>query len=170
MEELDIPIFAKAYELYKFLCGLRNGIPKSDRHTLWQKTEETSLLIIELLLSAGQRSKEEKYAVLEKASVQLNLLRILIRLARDTKIIDLKKYVYLQQIIDEIGRMLGGWIKSVKTPTPPPREISEMTERRRKCRTDEAQRLSLRLSSQLLLTLSRPLFQLSSTRLSASVR
>ena len=33
---------------------------------------------------------------------------------KDIKSIDNKKYLALQTTIDEIGRMLGGWIKSVK--------------------------------------------------------
>lgn len=78
--------------------------------------------MIESLFLAGQRSKEAKCTPLEQASVQLNLLRILVRLAKDTKAIDLKKYAQIQQIIDEIGRMLGGWIKSTKASggMPPP--------------------------------------------------
>jgi hypothetical protein len=50
---------------------------------------------------------------------------------RDTNTIDLKKYVLMQQLIDEIGRMLGGWIKSTasKSESPPP---PRGTERRKK--------------------------------------
>ena len=150
MDELTIPIFAKAYDLYKLLCGYRNGIPKQDRHTLWQRIEELSLTIIESLLLAGQRSKPTKVDPLERASVGLNLLRVLLRLARDTKAIDLKKYTQAQQSIDEIGRMLGGWIKSVSTQnsTPPPRGIFK--EVRRKCRTESDPTLSLAFAFQLL--------------------
>jgi hypothetical protein len=49
---------------------------------------------------------------LEKASVKLNLLRFLFRLMKETKTFDNKKYVVLQEMVDEIGRMLGGWIRS----------------------------------------------------------
>jgi hypothetical protein len=31
---------------------------------------------------------------------------------KETKVFDLKKYTVLQEKIDEIGRMLGGWIRS----------------------------------------------------------
>lgn len=124
MDAFDIPILAKAYELYKLLCGVRNGIPKSDRHTLWQKIEGTSLDLIESLLLAGQGNKERKCAVLEEASMRLNMLRMFLRLARDTRTLDLKKSVHLQQIVDEIGRMLGGWIKSAaEHGKPPPEEF-----------------------------------------------
>ena len=58
--------------------------------------------------------KGEKVPTLEKASVKLNFLRIFVRLMKDTKAIDNNKYVALEVEVDEIGRMLGGWIKSSK--------------------------------------------------------
>lgn len=140
-------------------------MPKADRYMLWQRIEWATLTVIEQLLLAGQRGKEAKHAPLEQASVQLNLLRILIRLTKDTKIIDLKKYALIQQDIDEIGRMLGGWLKSTKSATPPPRGIFEkMKERHRKCQRDGTPLFQF-VSSFQLLTL-RPLgWNLTFTRL-----
>ncbi len=37
-----------------------------------------------------------------------------LRLSKELRVIDNKKYIYFQEIIDEIGRMLGGWIRSIK--------------------------------------------------------
>lgn len=119
---MDIPIFRKTYELYKVFYVLRNSVPKQDRHALWQKIEQTTLTILEQLLLASERGKESKQPPLEQASVQLNLLRILLRLAKDTKVMDLKKYAQTEQTVDEIGRMLGGWIKTLRNShtRPPP--------------------------------------------------
>ena len=114
MQDFDIPIFRKSYDLYKTLYGYRMAIPKQDRYTLWQKCENLVLEIIENLLIASQLTKERKLPKLEKISLDINALRIFIRLAKEVKAIDNKKYVALQAILDEIGKMLGGWIKSVK--------------------------------------------------------
>ena len=114
MQDFDIPIFSKSYDLYKALYGYRTAIPKQDRYALWQKCENLVLEIIENLLIASQLTKEEKLPKLEKISLELNTLRIFIRLAKEIKAIDNKKYVTLQANLDEIGKMLGGWIKSVK--------------------------------------------------------
>lgn len=120
MDELNVPIFGKAYDLYKAFHLQRNGVPKQDRYTLWQRIETAGIALIELLFLAGQRRGEAKREPLEQASVTLNLLRVLIRLAKDTKTIDLKAYAEFQVTIDDIGRMLGGWLKSVQ-PTAKPR-------------------------------------------------
>lgn len=116
MNDLDIPIFKRSYDLYKEFYGLRLSVPKQDRYTLWQKCENLLIDILEGILLASQQSKFEKLPTLEKASVKLNFMRVCVRLLKDVKAIDDKKYVLIEADLDEIGRMLGGWIKSTKEP------------------------------------------------------
>jgi len=114
LDEFDIPIFKKAYDLYLFIYGLRNNIPKQDRYALWLRVEKTSLDVLEGILHASALYKEEKKSVLDRTSIDLNMLRMFVRLSKDTKLIEAGKYAQIQQHIDEIGRMLGGWIKHYK--------------------------------------------------------
>ncbi len=114
MNELDIPIFKKSYDLYKDFYNLRLSVPKQDRYTLWQKCESLLIEVLEGILLASQQSKSEKLPTLEKTSVKLNFLRVCIRLMKDIKAIDSKKYIIIEANLDEIGRMLGGWIRSTK--------------------------------------------------------
>ncbi|HVY54837.1 MAG TPA: diversity-generating retroelement protein Avd [Thermodesulfobacteriota bacterium] len=114
MNDLDIPIFKKSYNLYKDFYALRLSVPKQDRYTLWQKCESLLVEVLEGILFASQQSKLEKLPTLEKTSVKLNFLRVCIRLMKDIKAIDTKKYIVIEANLDEIGRMLGGWIKSTK--------------------------------------------------------
>jgi len=114
MDEFDIPIFKKTYELYKGFYCLRNSISRQDRYTIWQRCENLMLNILEGILSASQLSKLEKLPILEKVSLNLNFLRVFLRLMKEIKSLDTKKYIFLEEDVDEIGRMLGGWIKSTK--------------------------------------------------------
>jgi len=114
MEEFDIPIFKKTYELYKEFYGLRNSVPRPDRYTIWQRCENLILDILENILWASQLSRAEKLPILEKSSLRLNFLRVFLRLCKEIRVLDNRKYILLQEIVDEIGRMLGGWIKSTK--------------------------------------------------------
>jgi hypothetical protein len=112
MDNLDIPIFKKTYDLYKAFYTYRADVPRQDRYTIWQKCEDLLLEILEYILFASQTSKAQKLPVLEKASIKLNFLRVFVRLMKDVKAIDNKKYLSTEAALDEIGRMLGGWIKS----------------------------------------------------------
>ena len=114
MNDLDIPIFKKSYDLYKDFYNLRLSVPKQDRYTLWQKCESLLIEVLEGIIFASQQSKSEKLPTLEKTSVKLNFLRVCIRLMKDIKAIDAKKYIIIEANLDEIGRILGGWIKSTK--------------------------------------------------------
>jgi four helix bundle protein len=109
---LDIPIFQKAYELYKLLYQYVASFPKKDRYTLGQRVENSLLDFMESIILASQLSKTDKLPVLQKASIKLDVLKVFIRLCKDLKILDNKKYLILESQIQEIGRMLGGWIKA----------------------------------------------------------
>ena len=55
---------------------------------------------------------------LKKADIKLKILKTLIRAVFDVKAIDQKKYLLLQGSLQEIGKMLGGWIKSITKENP----------------------------------------------------
>ena len=114
MDEFDIPIFKKSYDLYKIFYSYRLVVSKQDRYTIWQRCESIMLDAIESILLASQTYKMEKLPILNRASMKLNFLRIFLRLMKETKAIDQKKYITLEELIDEIGRMLGGWIRSIR--------------------------------------------------------
>ncbi len=111
MNEIDIPILKKSYDLYKVFHDYRKIIPKAERFTVYERSENLIVDMMELFLEAGY-TRSNKVVTLEKASVKLNTLRFFVRLMKETKSLDLKKYTILQEMIDEIGRMLGGWIRS----------------------------------------------------------
>lgn len=127
MELHDVPIIRKLSELYKVLTRHRGSVPVFDRHGIWKACESAVLDTLKSVLLASQAVPEKKNSALEEASMQLNLLRVLLRLAWETKCIDNKKVAELQTNIDETGRMLGGWIRSLRKPTedPPPEEDKE---------------------------------------------
>lgn len=118
MKIFQAPIYQKIVELYKTLHLYRNSIPKQDRYAIWQKCENNTIEILEHLITTAQYTNELKIIELNGLSRKLNTLRVLIRLSKEIKIINITKYICLQGIIDEIGRMTGGWLKSLKQNTP----------------------------------------------------
>ena len=115
MNDFDIPIFKKTYDLYKTFHEYRKVVPKQDRFTIFERSESAVLEVLECIMQASSESNKEKLPTLERGSLKLNMLRVFVRLMKDIKTIDGKKYTNLESVIDEIGRMLGGWIRSIKT-------------------------------------------------------
>lgn len=108
---LDIPIFHKAYDLCKILQNYHEHTPKSMRYTIWQKCETTALEMLESIITTGHQRDEQKKQTLYRISTQLDLLKVLIRLAKDIGKIENKVYIDLQNLLQEIGKMIGGWIR-----------------------------------------------------------
>ena len=110
----NLPILHKVYDFYKLFYQYLDSFPRKDRYCIGQKCEILILDILESAITAAQVPKNEKSIFLNEISTKLNVLRIIIRLAKDIKVLDFKKYLILQEKINEIGKMLGGWIKSLK--------------------------------------------------------
>lgn len=109
----DIPIFQKVYDFYKELYQAELKFPKAHKYTLGQRLDSTTIEMFELLVLAGRR-QADRITLLDKANAKLDTLKLLLRLAKDTKSLDNQKYIQLESSLQEIGRMLGGWIKHTK--------------------------------------------------------
>jgi len=114
MTYYQIPLIQKTYDLYKSTYQYTKTFPKSDKYSLGEKIKNLILQILELLTQAETAKRDWKMPILEKTSRKLNLLKLLVRLANEIKILDHKKYLVLQEQIQEIGRMNGGWIKTLR--------------------------------------------------------
>lgn len=108
----ETPIFKKTYELYQLFYQYLILFPKGSRYSLGQKCETVLLEILEAVILASSVPKQEKLPILRKASMKIDVLRILFTLCKDLKIIDNKKYTVLENMTIEIGKMIGGWIKT----------------------------------------------------------
>jgi hypothetical protein len=112
--EFNIPLLHRIFEFYKLCYQYIQLFPKKDKYTLGQKIENLILDVFELIFLAANSRKEEKSNILQKTSLKIDLLKILIRLAKEIRALDIKKYIQLEQELQEIGKMLGGWMRSLK--------------------------------------------------------
>ena len=87
MKQFDIPIIYSSYELYRDLQSYQKNISKITRYTLWVKCENCSLRILELLLQTVYLTQEKKVSQLTRISAQIDMLRVFLRLALDTKVL-----------------------------------------------------------------------------------
>lgn len=110
----DVPILKKTFDFYKEFYQYLKGIPKKDQYMMGKRCEEYILIFMELILSAVGFQKPEKLKVLEQANGKFEVLKVLIRLTHELKILDNKKYLSLTTKMQEIGKMLGGWMKSLQ--------------------------------------------------------
>jgi len=111
MKWKEPPIFTKVYELQIWLAKETLLFPKSYRFTLAASIQNEGLELLKCLIAA--RNNLEKSQNLKRTDVQLETLKILLRIAQETKCLSFKKYEHGVKLLEEIGRLLGNWQKNI---------------------------------------------------------
>ena len=106
----ESPIFIKSYELIVWIMQHTVKFPRSQRLLMARRMEEACLELHQQLNRAARKKTGQRAALLE-ADVALANLKFYNRLCKDLKLLSFGQYEYLAGGLDELGRLLGGWIK-----------------------------------------------------------
>lgn len=115
MTQPQSPIFSKTYDLILWLLNHTEKFPKNERFRMARRIEDTAFQFYELLIQAVRSRR--KQALLLQADLELDKLRLYIRLSQARGLTKENQYEYAAHSLVEIGRLLGGWIKSLPEPT-----------------------------------------------------
>jgi len=107
-------IFQKIYDFLLWLYPLINRIPKSHRLILGRSMEEEGIKILLLSIEANKLKDNSRKIIQQQMSDELDKLRILIRLTKDLRFMSVAQYQHAAERINEIGKILYGWINSNK--------------------------------------------------------
>ena len=86
-----------------------NKFPKKQRFVLGQEIEKTAIKFLELIIKANYTIK--KTPILSEARIEIDLFLILIRFSKDLHFLSKRQYEFAASQINEISKMLGGWLK-----------------------------------------------------------
>ena len=104
------PVVEKHYKLILWMLPKMAKFPKDQRFLLADRIERILLDILEMLIEAVY--SREKRKILIAVNLKLDCLRFMMRIAKDMKYVSLKGYDFFCQLTIEIGRMVGGWLRS----------------------------------------------------------
>ena len=86
--------------------------PKSEKYLLGADTKQAGLTFYRLIVTAVK--KYYKKTTLRDADVELLELKNFIRMGHSRRYMNTRRYERLSRAIEEVGRMLGGWIQSME--------------------------------------------------------
>jgi len=109
-----LPILDTCYRLYKQLYSINASLPKAQFYRIGISTEDTIQSLIKQLVMAQNAPKLQKRNYLLQASAELELIRIKIRLYIELELANETRLFQSSAMCNDIGRMLGGWIKSIQ--------------------------------------------------------
>jgi hypothetical protein len=96
-------------------------MPRVSRYTTGARIENHFLDLLELIYKAYYASMENKNAVIVQSISKNDIIKYLLQIAFENKLVKEKEYLALSSKLHEVGKILGGWKKGIevklKTPT-----------------------------------------------------
>jgi hypothetical protein len=99
--------------MYKFLLWLVPAVdkfPRNQKFVLGDRIETAALEVLDALIAATYM--RGRGSLLSDANLGLERLRFFMRLSRELRLIDMRRYEHAVRCIDDIGRTVGGWVKA----------------------------------------------------------
>lgn len=113
-------VLVKWYDFSKWLLARVESFPKSQRFVFGQRLADRTLGVMETLIEASYSpAGRHKAELLARANRQLEVLRWLLRLARERTLLTARQYRFACLALEECGRMLGGWLKQATRRSAP---------------------------------------------------
>jgi hypothetical protein len=103
------PIFARTYDLVKWLIPVTVKFPRHQRFVLATSMQQAALGLHDRLIEAVRLLNGAD--TLRAADVELDKLRFYLRLSHDLGYTSLGQQRHAGQMLAEIGRLLGSWQK-----------------------------------------------------------
>ncbi len=109
----------RAKESYRVWHGCLLKINRVDRYTIGAEIDASFRSLLEIIFRATfAHDKFEKLSLVSQAIGRADLLKFFLQIGWEHKVFDHKAYGQLILLLDEVGRMLGGWKKSLHEKTP----------------------------------------------------
>lgn len=105
----DLLVFAKWMAFCEWLLVATAKFPRTARMSFAFRIESLALDVVEDLVEA--RYTRDRSAVLRRANLRLEKLRVLLRLSHAMNYLSHEGFRHASRSVDEAGRMLGGWAK-----------------------------------------------------------
>ncbi len=109
----ELLVLSRWEEFTGWLLDHTGRWPKSARFTLTQRIENHALDVTEMLVVARYDPRKRRN-LLERTNLLLERMRFLFRIARKGNVMPKRGFEVAMRGVDETGRMLHGWRKSLE--------------------------------------------------------
>lgn len=109
-ESPELTVITKTYDLILWSCNHTSRFPRNHRFVLGERIERNLYDLLETLIRA--KYIRQRQALLEEANLKLEILRFQMRLAKDLQCLKQQSYAFAAKAVDEVGRLIGGWLRS----------------------------------------------------------
>lgn len=111
----EMIIFTRTYDFLTWLLPVCEKFPRSQRFVVTQRLQSASLNFQELIIEANNQRGSLRAEKLRAADAELRKVRLYLRMCEKWEWIHEGQYQHVSNMINDIGKLLGGWLKTVTT-------------------------------------------------------
>ena len=108
----DLKVFQRTFDFMFWLKPIVERFAKVHKYSLGIQLENEVILLLREITRANL--KKDKKESIEECFVHYEMVKILIRLTKEFKLINIKQYEFASIWLDEVGKLLGGWYGKFK--------------------------------------------------------
>jgi len=109
----EMIIFTRTYDFISWLIPQTENFPRSQRFIVTQRLQQAALSFQEYLVEANAQRGALRAEKLRAADAELRKVRLYLRLSEKWNWLTPGQYHHVSAMVAEIGRLLGGWQKTV---------------------------------------------------------
>jgi len=108
----NLPIYKASYELLVDIFKFTQNFSREFKFTLGERLKNETIDMITHIYRAN--TEREKFDTLQKARENIEIIRLYMRLLKDLNQVGLKKFVDINERIENVSKQLTGWQKHSK--------------------------------------------------------
>lgn len=107
----DLPVYKATYDILLELFLLVQKMPREHKFALGEQLKKECLDIFLDIYQANTVDNKKEF--LRSATLHLLKVRVMLRICNDLRLINMERFVKLNEKVENVSRQLSGWTKSL---------------------------------------------------------
>ena len=112
----EMPLFTRAFDFVSWVIPRTMSFPRSQRFVVTGRLQAAVLDFYERIIEANEFHGSARLERLHQADIALNKVRLYLRLSARWEWLSAGQYEHVSQMVAELGRLLGGWLRQTRQP------------------------------------------------------
>ncbi|MDD2636022.1 MAG: four helix bundle protein [Bacteroidales bacterium] len=102
----ELPVYKATYDLFLAIFQFTKEFSKEYKYNIGESLKKETIELLTLIYRANTRC--QKTDVLQMAREQIEVIRLLIRVMKDMKQINIEKFVQINHSVENVSKQLNG--------------------------------------------------------------
>lgn len=107
----ELPVYKLAYDMLLSIYDRTKLFTREHKYTLGEKLKNETLELLINIYKANKSKQVTRMQYIDTARQNIEVVRLLLRVAKDLKIIGIKGHVALNVQVEELSKQLSSWQK-----------------------------------------------------------